>query len=152
MAPTPLIHRLPRQLKLGDLRAFSAMLEHRNLRKAAAAPHLTQSAVTKAIASVEQTLGFRLFDRSANGAEPTVHGQAFAPRAAAVFDELRRAAQELTALDRGDSGTLSAGIAPMPTIPFLRVALGRLADRHPGMLAAAVVDSQYWPPFAIGSG
>jgi DNA-binding transcriptional LysR family regulator len=136
MSLTSLIQRLPRHLKLGELRVFVAVLEHRSFRKAAAALHLTQPAVTKAIASLEATLGFRLFDRIANGVELTVHGAAFAPRASAVFDELRRAAQELMLLDRGDSGTLRVGIVPMPAIPFLPVALGRLADRHPGMLAS----------------
>jgi DNA-binding transcriptional LysR family regulator len=138
MTPNPLIHRLPRHLKLGELRVFVAVLEHRSFRKAAAALHLTQPAVTKAIASLEQTLGFRLFDRIANGVEPTVHGHSFAPRAAAVFDELRRAAQELTLLERGDSGALRVGIVPMPAIPFLPVALGRLSDQHPGMFASVI--------------
>lgn len=138
MSPNALIHRLPRHLKLGELRVFVTVLEHRSFRKAAAALHLTQPAVTKAIASLEQTLGFRLFDRIANGVEPTVHGAAFAPRATAVFDELRRAAQELSLIDMGASGTLRVGIVPMPAIPFLPVALGRLADARPGVLATVV--------------
>lgn len=138
MPPNPLIHRLPRHLKLGELRVFVAVLEHRSFRKAAAALHLTQPAVTKAIASLEGTLGFKLFDRIANGVEPTVHGHAFAPRAVAIFDELRRAAQELTLLDSGATGTLRVGTVPMPAIPFLPVALGALADRHPGILMSVV--------------
>ena len=123
MSPNPLIQRLPRHLKLGELRVFVAVLEHCSFRKAAAALHLTQPAVTKAIASLEETLGFRLFDRIANGVELTVHGAAFAPRATAVFDELRRAAQELTLIDRGATGTLRVGIVPMPAIPMLPVAI-----------------------------
>ncbi len=138
MLPSSLIQRLPRHLKLGELRVFVAVLEHRSFRKAAAALHLTQPAVTKAIASLEETLGFRLFDRIANGVELTVHGAAFAPRAAAVFDELRRAAQELTLIEKGASGTLRVGIVPMPAIPFLPVALGRLADANPGVLATVI--------------
>ncbi len=120
MLPSSLIQRLPRHLKLGELRVFVAVLEHR------------------AIASLEETLGFRLFDRIANGVELTVHGAAFAPRAAAVFDELRRAAQELTLIEKGASGTLRVGIVPMPAIPFLPVALGRLADANPGVLATVI--------------
>lgn len=138
MSGEGLIQRLPRHLKLSELRVFAAVLEHRSFRKAAVVLHLTQPAVTKAIASLEQTLGCKLFDRVASGVEPTVHGQSFAPRAAAVFDELRRAAQELTLLDRGDCGTLRVGIVPMPAIPFLPVALGRLTDQHQGMLASVV--------------
>ena len=58
-----LIQRLPRHLKMSELRVFVAVLEHRSFRKAAAVLHLSQPAVTKAIASLEQTLGIKLFDR-----------------------------------------------------------------------------------------
>ena len=95
MSSNDLIQRLPRHLKMSELRIFVAVLEHRSFRKAAVVVHLSQPAVTKAIAGLEATLGVKLFDRHANGAEPTVHGLSFAPRAAAIFDELRRAAQEL---------------------------------------------------------
>lgn len=142
MSPNPLIKRLPRHLKMSELRIFVAVLEHRSFRKAAAVLYLTQPAVTKAIASLEETLGFKLFDRIANGVEPTVHGRSFAPRAIAIFDELRRAAQELTLLDSGASGTLRVGIVPMPAIPFLPIALGRLADRHPGILVSVVEERE----------
>ena len=83
MSASDLIHRLPRHLKMGELRVFTAVLEHRSFRKAAAVLHLTQPAVTKAIAGLEDTLGVKLFDRVFNGVEPTVHGRSFAPRATA---------------------------------------------------------------------
>lgn len=145
--PTPpsaetLIQRLPRHLKMGELRVFVAVLEYRSFRKAAAVLHLTQPAVTKAIASLEETLQVRLFDRVANGVEPTIHGRSFAPRAVAVFDELRRAAQDLTLVSSGAKGSLRVGIVPMPAIPFLPVALNRLLEEHPGVLASVVEERE----------
>jgi DNA-binding transcriptional LysR family regulator len=137
-----LVQRLPRHLKMGELRVFVAVLEHRSFRKAAAVLHLTQPAVTKAIASLEQTLQARLFDRVANGVEPTIHGHAFAPRAAAVFDELRRAAQELTLVANGATGHLRVGTVPMPAVPFLPVALNRVLAEHPGVLASVVEERE----------
>jgi DNA-binding transcriptional LysR family regulator len=137
-----LIQRLPRHMKMSELRVFVAVLEHRSFRKAAAVLHLTQPAVTKAIASLEQTLQVRLFDRVANGVEPTVHGRSFAPRAAAIFDELRRAAQELTLVSSGAKGSLRVGIVPMPAIPFLPVALNRLLDEHPDVLTSVVEERE----------
>ncbi|HYN62743.1 MAG TPA: LysR family transcriptional regulator, partial [Rubrivivax sp.] len=56
MSSHGLIQRLPRHLKMSELRVFVAVLEHRSFHKAAAAVHLTQPAVTKAIAAIEQTL------------------------------------------------------------------------------------------------
>jgi DNA-binding transcriptional LysR family regulator len=137
-----LIQRLPRHLKMSELRIFVAVLEHRSFRKAAAVLHLTQPAVTKAIAGLEATLGAKLFDRVANGVEPTVHGRSFAPRAQAVFDELRRAAQELTLLSSGTVGALRVGIVPMPAIPFLPVAANNLLGEHPGVLISVVEDRE----------
>lgn len=142
MPPNDLIHRLPRHLKMGELRVFAAVLEHRSFRKAAAVLHLTQPAVTKAIAGLEETLGVKLFDRLANGVEPTVHGRSFAPRARAVFDELRRAAQELSLLSSGAAGSLRVGTLPMPAIPFLPVAVNRLIGEHPGILVAVVEERE----------
>ena len=81
MSSTDLIHRRTRHLKMSELRVFTAVLEHGSLRKAAALLHLTQPALSKSIAGLEEKLGVKLFDRVANGVEPTAHGRCFAPRA-----------------------------------------------------------------------
>lgn len=137
-----LIQRLPRHLKMGELRVFVAVLEHRSFRKAAAVLHLTQPAVTKAIAGLESTLSVKLFDRLANGVEPTVHGRSFAPRATAIFDELRRAAQDLTLVSSGTKGNLRVGTVPMPAIPFLPVAISRLIDAQAGIFVSVVEERE----------
>lgn len=138
VSPSTLIQRLPRHLKMGELRIFVAVLEHRSFRKAAAVLHLSQPAITKDIAGLEQTLGVRLFDRIANGVEPTPHGASFAPRAAAIFDELRRAAQDLALLSSGAVGSLRMGTVPLPALPFVPLALNRLLDAHPGIQVSMV--------------
>ena len=140
--PDNLIHRLPRHLKMSELRVFVAVLEHRSFHKAAAVLHLTQPAVTKSIAGLEEMLGVKLFDRTAHGVEPTVLGLSFAPRAVAIFDELRRAAQDLALVSSGEKGTLRVGIVPMPAIPFLPVAVGRLGTQHPSIFVSVVEDRE----------
>ena len=79
-----LIQRLPRHLKMGELRVFVAVLEHRSFRKAAAVLHLTQPAVTKAIAGLEDTLGVQALRprgqwRRAHGARPQLRAARAAP-------------------------------------------------------------------------
>lgn len=138
MPADTLIQRLPRHLKMGELRAFAAVMEHRSFHKAAAVLHLTQPAITKTIANLEATLGVKLFHRDMNGVEPTVHGLSFAPRAQAIFDELRRAAQDLSMVSIGAKGGLRVGIVPMPAIPFLPVALQRLMGVHPDAFFSVV--------------
>ena len=138
MAASDLIERLPRRLKMGELRVFVAVLEHRSFRKAAAALHITQPAVTKAIAGMEDVLEVKLFDRRADGVEPTVHGVAFAPHAAAIFNELRSAAQRLDIVSSGATGTLHMGTVPMPGVAFLPIAIKRLVIAYPDIFVSVV--------------
>lgn len=138
MATSNLIERLPRHLKMGELRVFVAVLEHRSFRKAATAMHITQPAVTKAIAGLEEMLGVKLFDRNAHGVEPTVHGLTFAPHAIAIFGELRSAAQELAIVSSGAKGALQIGTVPMPAVGLLPMAIKRLIDVHPDIFVTVV--------------
>jgi DNA-binding transcriptional LysR family regulator len=138
MAARNLIESLPRRLKMGELRVFVAVLEHRSFRKAAAALHITQPAVTKAIAGMEAVLEVKLFDRRADGVEPTVHGIAFAPHAAAIFNELRSAAQELDIVSSGATGALHIGTVPMPGVGFLPIAIDRLVTAYPAIFVSVV--------------
>jgi DNA-binding transcriptional LysR family regulator len=143
--PTPadaLIQRLPRHLTMRELRVFVTVLEQRSFRRAATVLHLTQPAVTKAIAGLEEMLEVRLFDRASHGVEPTVHGLSLAPRAIAIFDELRRAAQDLSLVSSGAEGTLRVGILPMPAIPFLPLAVRRLTEDHPNIFVSVAEERQ----------
>lgn len=138
MTTEQLIQRLPRRLKMSELRVFTAVFEQRSFHKAAAVVHLTQPAVTKVVAGLEQMLGVKLFDRHVHGVEPTAHGLSFAPRAAAVFEELRRAAQDLALVSSGTTGTLRIGTLPMPAIPFVPSAMKNLLDEQPDVSAVVI--------------
>lgn len=138
MQANNLIHRLPRHLKMSELRIFVAVLTHRNFHKAAAVVNLSQPAVTKSIAGLEQTLNVKLFERHANGVEPTSYGLSFAPRAIAIFEELRRAAQDLATLSSGATGELRVGTVPMPAIPFLPIAVQHLVATHPKCFVSVI--------------
>ena len=142
MQSDSLIKRLPRYLKMSELRIFVAVLEHRSFHKAAEVVHLTQPAVTKAIAGLEEMLGVKLFDRHAQGVQPTVHGMSLAPRAVAVFEELRRAAQDLARVSSGVDGTLRIGTLPMPAVPFLPVAVKELTLARPGVFVSVVEERE----------
>lgn len=143
--PSPadnLIQRLPRHLTMRELRVFVTVLEQRSFRRAATVLHLTQPAVTKAINGLEEMMGVRLFNRTSHGVEPTAYGLSLAPRAAAIFDELRRAAQDLSLVSSGSLGTLRVGTLPMPAIPFLPLAVRRLTEEHPDVFVSVAEERQ----------
>lgn len=126
-----LIRRLPRHLKMGELRVFVPVMDCRSFRKAAAVRHLTQPAITKVIAGLEDKLGVRLFNRPSHGVEPRLHAQSFAPRAFAIFEELRRAAQDRGQVSSGARRALCVGTVPISATP-LPAALQRLTAAQPG--------------------
>ncbi|OIK02208.1 LysR family transcriptional regulator [Streptomyces monashensis] len=80
-------------MDLDTVRTFVAAADAGQFQEAAAELAVTQQAVSKRIATLERTLGVRLFTRTARGAELTIDGQAFLPHAR----ELLRVAERATA-------------------------------------------------------
>jgi DNA-binding transcriptional LysR family regulator len=82
--------RIGRRLRLRDLHVLLTLVQCGSMAKAAQRLAVSQPAVSKAIANLEQTLGVRLLDRGPQGVEPTLYGNALVRRGLAVFDELRK--------------------------------------------------------------
>lgn len=75
-------------LEVRDLRIALALAESGTTARAAALLHLTQPAVSRALLSIEERLGTRLFERSPRGLSPTPAGQRLLQGAASVLAEL----------------------------------------------------------------
>ncbi|MEV4539739.1 LysR family transcriptional regulator [Asanoa sp. NPDC049518] len=68
-------------MDLEAVRTFVAAADAGQFQEAGAALAITQQAVSKRVAALEQDLSVRLFTRSARGVQLTVDGQAFLPHA-----------------------------------------------------------------------
>ncbi|MQT91631.1 LysR family transcriptional regulator, partial [Pseudomonas helleri] len=88
------VDAIVRRVTLRELRLLAAIAHSGSILKAAQEVGLSQPALSKALADLEETLGVRLFDRTNRGVEPTPHGSVFIRRALAVFDEMRRGVEE----------------------------------------------------------
>ncbi len=62
--------RVGRRIKLHDLQVFMAVVQAGSMNKAATLLNTGQSAISRSIAELEQTLGVRLVDRNPQGVEP----------------------------------------------------------------------------------
>src|SRR5216684_3487649 len=62
-------------MNLIDLEAFVSVVDHGSIVAAAAALHLTQSAVTRRVQSLEDMLGVSLLDRQTRPLQPTLAGR-----------------------------------------------------------------------------
>lgn len=79
-----------KNLDLTTLRSFSTIAELGNMTRAAGRLHMTQSAISMQIKRLEESLGFSVFERSAQGMAPTGEGEQllqFANRMLEINDE-----------------------------------------------------------------
>ncbi|WP_339485785.1 LysR family transcriptional regulator [Pseudomonas sp. EL_65y_Pfl2_R95] len=94
-------------MDLATLNAFIAIAEVGSFSDAAERLHLTQPAVSKRIASLEQQLNVRLFDRLGREVSLTEAGRALLPRAYQILNVLDDTRRALTNLSGEISGRLT---------------------------------------------
>lgn len=94
-------------MDLANLDTFIAIAETGSFSEAAERLHLTQPAVSKRIAGLEQQLGIRLFDRLGREVSLTEAGRALLPRAYQILNVLDDTRRALTNLSGQISGRLS---------------------------------------------
>jgi DNA-binding transcriptional LysR family regulator len=123
--------RLLRRLKLSDLRLFHAAVERGGMAKAAAHLNISQPAVSKAIAGLENTLGVRLLDRHPQGVEVTVYGRALMEGGVAAFDELAKSVKQIGHLADPNAGELRIGCTEAGAAGFVPAIIRPLSERYP---------------------
>lgn len=132
----------PRRLPSLDLlMAFDAAARHLSFTKAASERFLTQSAVSRQIAALEEDLGVPLFHRRHRALELTDEGARMARAAAAALAELREAVQTIRAPRQRDvvALTTTPGFASLWLIPRL----ARFMAEHPRIDVR--IDASYEP-------
>ncbi len=94
-----------------NLKAFITVAECNSFSVAADRLYLTQSAISKRIAQLEQQIGKRLFDRIARQVSLTEAGVELLPRAQRILTEYENALQAINDLSGEASGTLRLAIS-----------------------------------------
>lgn len=92
---------------------------------------VSRPVVSKAIAYLEHTLGVVLLDRTPRGVEPTIFGNALARHSAALFDELRSAANELSYLADPATGELRIASTEVWAAGLIPAAIEQLRSNFP---------------------
>lgn len=123
--------RTRRRLKLRELEILMAVVEAGGMRKAADHLHLSQPAVSKAIADLERTLGATLLDRRPRGVEATEYGRALIRRCVAAFDELKQGVQDIEFLADPQAGELRIGSSTAQMEGIVPAVVERLSRRFP---------------------
>jgi DNA-binding transcriptional LysR family regulator len=119
-----------------QLRYFVAVAERLHFGRAAAALHISQPPLSRAIRGLEEQLGARLLARSRRKVELTAEGARLYEEAKRVLDQLERAAREVGAMAAGKSGRLRLGFVSLADYGVLPGLLKAFKAARPGVALA----------------
>src|SRR5215472_6219814 len=120
-----------RRLRLRDLHVFFTVAQCGSMAKAAAELGVSQPTVSEVIADLEHTYGVRLFDRSPQGVEPTMYGNALLKRSIAVFDELKQSVRDIEFLADPTTGELRIACPLAIAFTVIPHVIERFAKKYP---------------------
>tara|TARA_R110002049_G_scaffold72490_2_gene187040 strand:- start:15065 stop:16039 length:975 start_codon:yes stop_codon:yes gene_type:complete len=120
-------------LQLRTLELFCALAEHRSFSKAAAAHHLTQSAVSQAMQQLEESLGVQLIDRSKRPLVLTDAGKTYLQGARGILGSYQRLQQEVASISKRLSGQVTIGTIYSVGNSYMPEATEEFARLHPGV-------------------
>jgi DNA-binding transcriptional LysR family regulator len=118
-------------MELRRLSHFLHLAETQRFAAAAERAHLSQAAFSRSIQTLEDRLGIRLFDRSAQGATLTPAGEMLLPRARKLVADSKGLALDMAMFIAGDAGELAIGAAPVPAATIVPELLCRLNAERP---------------------
>ncbi len=120
-------------MTLEQLRIFVAVAEREHVTAAARALNLTQSAMSNAIAALEERHGVRLFDRVGRGVMLNAVGRSFLPEARAVLARAQAAEAALTDMGALRRGRLALFASQTIASYWLPRRLVAFHAQHPGV-------------------
>ena len=137
--------RVGRRLKLRDLHILMEVVKAGSMGKAADHLNVSQPVISKAVASLEHTLGVRLLDRNMQGVELTDYGRAALKCGVAVFDDLKKGFEEIEFIADPTMGTVHIGCTDPEFAGIVSDVIERLSPRYPRIVFHVVRVDQVAP-------
>lgn len=119
------------RLNLTNIRGFDAAARHLSFTAAAQDLNVTQGAISRQIASLEEDLGVALFKRMTRRIELTDEGARFHQSVAAAFLTLERGVESISPLRQAQ--TLTVSVLPTVGSVWLMPRLHRFTHANPGI-------------------
>lgn len=120
-------------MELHQLEAFAAVARERSFTRASLRLHLTQPAVTRAVAALENELRTRLFDRLGRSVQLTPSGETLLRYAERVLQLTEEAKAAVTDIETGSAGRLSVGASSTLATYILPPLLAKFRQAHPAV-------------------
>jgi DNA-binding transcriptional LysR family regulator len=115
------------------LEAFLEIARLGSMRSASRSLHLGQPALSARIATLEDEIGARLFERTKRGVRLTLAGRALLPHAERVMEALEAGRSAVSQVEQGDEGELVIAAASAVNASLVPELLVRLRRYHPGV-------------------
>ena len=120
-------------MEIRILRYFLAVAREENMTRAAEMLHVTQPTLSKALKSLEDELGKKLFTRRSFSIALTEEGALLRDRAEDLVSMADKIEKEFLALDDLTGGDLYFGLAESYQIRYIARELRILKERYPGL-------------------
>ena len=120
-------------MEIRILRYFLAVAREENMTRAAEQLHVTQPTLSKALKSLEDELGKKLFTRHSFSIQLTEEGALLRDRAEDLVSMADKIEKEFVSLDDMTGGELFLGLAESYQIKYVADAIKDLKNRYPGL-------------------
>jgi DNA-binding transcriptional LysR family regulator len=120
-------------MELRQLRYFVTVAQELHFGRAAARLHITQPALSKQIASMEQALEVQLLARTKRTVQLTPAGQAFFEQAQQLLRQAEAAIQLTQRIDRGEVGELTIGFTETAVHTILPQLVRDFRQKYPNV-------------------
>lgn len=127
-------------MNLRQLEHLIALADEGAFARAAEKVHLTQSALTRSIQSLEEELGMQLCDRHPRGIVLTPGGKLVVERARRALFEIRALDRDVKLFNNHELGELAFGIGPIPAAALLSETIAVLGRSYPRLSIRVSVD------------
>ena len=130
----------PSNISLRQLRAFWLVAQEGSMTRAAERMHLTISALSMLVRTLEDELGMRLFERTTRRVDLTEAGRQFLPAVRDVFFALESGLQTLQESRRRKSERLVVVTSPLLAATLVPLVIARFREAYPNV-AVTLVDA-----------
>jgi DNA-binding transcriptional LysR family regulator len=133
-----------RRLNLRQVEAFKAVIEYGTVSRAAEMMNVSQPAMSKLIAHLEEDTGLRLFDRVKGRLVATRRGMRLYEEIDRIFAGVRQVENAVEAIRRDEQSRLLIGVMPALSGSFIQEATSRFLARQPGVFCSVQARSSQW--------
>ncbi|NEQ99873.1 MAG: LysR family transcriptional regulator [Cyanothece sp. SIO2G6] len=130
-------------VKLSQIRILVAVAQHQNFSEAALHLQISQSAVSHAIATLENELGVVLFSRGRHGAVLTPVGKQILTHAQVMLNALEKMGRDANRAKGLDGGEVRVASFRSVATHILPRAIATFRQRHPGITVKITEHQQY---------